>query len=243
MDKKEENLLGVLTGAGIGSRRKLATAIMGGKVVVNGGVVTNLRSPVDSGRDTIAIDGKTVKLKREKLVYIILNKPEGVLSTVSDARGRRTVSDFVPDKYRYLRLYPVGRLDKDTTGLILMTNDGELTYRMTHPGYENEKEYLVQVKGSLKPDELEKLRKGIRLEDGMTAKARADEVMDSPPYNYSLTIHEGRKRQVRRMFEKLGYAVLALKRVRMGKLELEDLKEGEVREVSGEDVKKSGAIF
>ncbi|MFC1991666.1 pseudouridine synthase [Chloroflexota bacterium] len=232
MESKKENLLGILIEAGINSRRKLAAAIMEGRVTVNGEVITNLRSPVNSQQDTITIDGKAVKLKPEQHVYIILNKPEGVLSTVRDERRRKTVSDFIPDKYRHLRLYPVGRLDIDTTGLLLLTNDGELTYRLTHPGFENEKEYLVQVKGFLKTEELQKLEKGVRLEDGMTAPAKAKEVKDSPPFNYSLTIHEGRKRQVRRMFEAFGYKVITLKRVRIGKLTLGNLEEGEVREVT-----------
>jgi len=238
MNNKEENLLGVLIDAGISSRRKLAAAIMEGRVFVNGEAITNLRSPVNSQKDTITVEGKTVQLKREQHVYIIFNKPEGVLSAVSDARGRKTVSDFIPEKYRHLRLYPVGRLDKDTTGLVLLTNDGGLTYRLTHPGFENEKEYLVQVKGNLKPEKLQKLDKGVKLEDGMTAPAKVKEIQDNPPYKYSLIIHEGRKRQVRRMFEALGYKVLALKRVRMGNLELGDLKEGEVRELTNLEIRR-----
>jgi len=238
MNKKEENLLGALIGAGISSRRKLAASIIEGRVNVNGSVVTNLRSLVNTQKDTITVDGKTVLIKREQHVYIMLNKPEGVLSTVRDERRRKTVNDFIPEKYRHLRLYPVGRLDKDTTGLLLLTNDGELTYRLTHPGFENEKEYLVQVKGKLRPRELHSLEKGVRLEDGMTAPARVMAIQDSPPFNYCLTIHEGRKRQVRRMFEALGYPVSALKRVRMGTLELGDLEEGEVRELRGEEIKR-----
>ncbi|MFC1988309.1 pseudouridine synthase [Chloroflexota bacterium] len=235
MDSKKDNLLGILIEARIASRRKLAAAIMEGRVTVNGKVANNLRSPVNQ-KDKITIDGQAVGLKPKQYVYIMLNKPDGVLSTVRDERGRKTVSSFIPGKYRHLRLYPAGRLDMDTIGLLLLTNDGELTYRLTHPGFEHEKEYLALVKGTLRPEELKKLQKGVRLEDGMTAPAKVKEVKDSPPFNYSLTIHEGRKRQVRRMFEHLGYPVLALKRVRLGKLRLGDLKEGDVRELGGEEL-------
>ena len=233
MENKKGNLLSVLIEAGIASRRKLAAAIIGGQVTVNGETVTNLRHPVGSD-DKITFEGKAVKPKPAKYVYIIMNKPYGVLSTASDERGRKTVIDLLPEKYRSLRLYPAGRLDIDSTGLMILTNDGDLTYRLTHPSFEHEKEYLVQVKNSLKPEELRQLEKGIRLEDGMTAPTVAKEVNESPPFNYSLTIHEGKNRQVRRMFSALGHPVIALKRVRLGHLSLGNLREGEVRQLSPE---------
>jgi 23S rRNA pseudouridine2605 synthase len=161
-----------------------------------------------------------------------------VLSTVSDERGRRTVTSFVPEKYRQLRLYPVGRLDIDTSGLLLLTNDGDLTFRLTHPSFENEKEYLVQIKDKLKPEEVRQLAQGIRLEDGMTAPAVVREVNNSEPFNYSITIHEGRNRQIRRMFGVLGYPILALKRIRLGKLTLGNLREGEAREIPSQKIKQ-----
>ncbi|MFC2021237.1 pseudouridine synthase [Chloroflexota bacterium] len=238
MESKKENLLGILIEARIASRRKLAAAIMEGRVTVNGKMITNLRHPINAVKDSITLNGQAVVLKPKQYVYIMLNKPDGVFSTVSDERGRPTVIDYIPQKYRHLRLYPVGRLDKDTKGLLLLTNDGDLTYRLTHPGFENEKEYLMSINGELKPGELKKLEKGVRLEDGMTVPAKVKEVENSPPFNYSLTIHEGRKRQVRRMFEVLGYRVLALKRVRLGKLTLGNLKEGEVKELMGEEIKQ-----
>jgi len=166
----------------------------------------------------------------------VLNKPSGIMSTTSDERGRRTVIDILPEKYRHLRLYPVGRLDKDSTGLLLLTNDGELTNRLTHPRFEQEKEYLVSISDKLKTEEERKLEQGIELEDGLTHPAAIKEV-DLPPFNYSITIHEGRKRQVRRMFESLGHPVLALKRIRLGSLNLGKLKEGEIRELSAKEVK------
>ena len=231
-----EALLKVLTRAGIGSRRRLADAIKQGRVAVNGEVVTNFRHLVNMEADRISLEGKPIEFPAQRLVYLMLNKPEGVLSTVSDERGRRTVLNILPARYRRLRLYPVGRLDKDSTGLLLLTNDGELTYRLTHPKFEHEKEYLVYIKGKLSPDERKKLEQGIELEDGKTHPARVREVKASPPFNYSITIHEGRKRQVRRMLAALGHSALALKRVRIGGLSLGDLEEGEVRELGGEEV-------
>ena len=167
----------------------------------------------------------------------MINKPAGILSTTEDERGGRTVLDIIPEKYRKLRLYPVGRLDKDTTGLLLLTNDGELTNRLTHPRYEHEKEYFVQISGTLKTDEKQKLERGILLDDGITALAKVKEV-GIKPFNYSITIHEGKKRQIRRMFARLGYQVLALKRVRIGNLTLGDLKDGAIRELTASEVSR-----
>lgn len=230
-----QSLLGVLSEAGIASRRRLADAIKQGKVSVNGEVITDFRHPVDREKDCIALDGQPVGLEAQEPVYLILNKPKGVLSTVSDERGRSTVIDLLPARYHHLRLYPVGRLDRDSAGLLLLTNDGRLTHRLTHPRFEHEKEYLVHIRGKLTRDELKKLALGLELEDGRTSPAVIKEVR-SPPYNYSITIHEGKKRQLRRMFAALGHKVLALKRVRMGELKLGDLKEGEVREVGEGEV-------
>jgi len=231
-----EPLLRVLTGAGIGSRRWVADAIRQDRVAVNGQVVEDFRYPVNMETDRISVDGRQVDLKLRR-VTLMLNKPQGFLSTVRDERGRRTVICLLPGKYRRLRLYPAGRLDKDSTGLLLLTNDGELTYRLTHPKFEYEKEYLVYIKGNLQPDEKRKLEKGIELEDGMTHPAVVREIKVSPPFNYSITIHEGRKRQVRRMLDSLGHRVLALRRIRIGSLSLGDLREGETRELGAREVR------
>ena len=228
-------LLKVLTEAGIGSRRRLADAIKQGKVEINGEIAEDFRHPVDVEKDRIFINGQEIDIKPDEIICLMLNKPENTVSTVSDEKGRRTVMDILPQKYRNLRLFPVGRLDKDTTGLLLLTNDGNLTYRLTHPRFEHEKEYLVYIKGRLKPEEMRKLEKGIRLEDGVTSPAKIKEVT-SDPFNYSITIHEGKKRQVRRMFERLGRPVLALKRVRIGNLILGDLKEGETRRLRAQEI-------
>ncbi|MBM4447935.1 MAG: rRNA pseudouridine synthase [Chloroflexi bacterium] len=232
---KPEPLLKALTAAGLGSRRKMADAIKYERVTVNGSVITNFRHPVNLAEDEIVLDGRKLDLKPEPTVTLMLHKPAGYISTFSDERGRRKVTDLLPEKYRHLRLYPVGRLDKDSTGLLLLTNDGDLAYRLTHPRYEHEKEYFVQIEERLSGEEVKKLQRGIELEDGKTAPARVEEVA-SEPFNYSLIIHEGRKRQVRRMFSQLGHQVLALRRVRFGTLALGNLPQGKTRELGAQEI-------
>jgi 23S rRNA pseudouridine2605 synthase len=232
----ETTLLKLLTEAGLGSRRKMTEAIKAGKVTVNGAAAENFRLPLNTETDRIFYEGRPVNLKAEQVVYLMLNKPEGLLSTTSDDRGRRTILDILPEQYKKLRLYPVGRLDLDSTGLLILTNDGALTYQLTHPKFEHEKEYLVQIDGILTPHEKQNLEHGVRLEDGMTAQASIKEVR-AAPFNYSLTIHEGKKRQIRRMFAHLGYRVGALKRIRMGKLLLGALKESQTRELTEREIK------
>jgi 23S rRNA pseudouridine2605 synthase len=230
-------LLKALTEAGVGSRRRIADAIKNGRVEVNGKPVENFRHPVNLETDRITVNGKLVDLKPKHTVYLMMNKPADILTTTSDERGRRTVLDILPAKYRHLRLYPVGRLDKDSTGLLLLTNDGGLTYRLTHPKFEHDKEYLIHIGGVLKPEEKRKLENGLKLEDGMTYPVIVKEIKSQPPFNYSLTIHEGRKRQVRRMLANLGYQVTALKRIRMGNLALGNLKEGAIRELTPAEIR------
>lgn len=229
-------LLRALTGAGTGSRRRMADAIREGRVYVNGEEVTNFSQPVTPGKDRVEVDGRTVPISPGKKAYLVLNKPRGVLTTTADEMGRVTVLDIIPSKFRSPGLYPVGRLDKESTGLLVLTNDGELTYRLTHPRFESEKEYLVQVEGRLSNEELRKLEQGVMLEDGMTSPAKVKEVRSGLPNSYSVTIHEGKKRQVRRMMEVLGHRVLTLKRIREGNLMLGDMKEGEMRELSASEV-------
>ena len=230
-------LLKALTEAGVGSRRRVADAIKNGRVEVNGESVENFRHPVNLETDRVSVNGKPVDLKPGRTVYLMANKPAGILATTSDERGRRTVMDILPQKYRHMRLYPVGRLDKDSTGLLLLTNDGDLTYRLTHPKFEHDKEYLIHIEGRLKPDEITKLERGLKLEDGMTYPVVVREIKSQPPFNYSITMHEGRKRQVRRMLANLGYRVLVLRRIRMGNLELGNLEEGAIRELTPEEVR------
>jgi len=156
----------------------------------------------------------------------MLIKPAGIVSSARDEKCRRTVLDIIPRQYKKFRLYPVGRIDIATTGLLLLTNDGNLTYRLTHPKFEQEKEYLVKIKGKLGAEEKSRLEGGIRLEDSLTHPAQVREI-SALPFNYSVTIREGRKRQVHRMFERVGHPLLALKRVRIGGMRLGSLKEGE----------------
>lgn len=231
-DASQEPVLKVLVSLGLGSRRQMVKAIQQQRVSVDGQVVENFSHPVNQQLNTISFDGRPVQWNTRQDILLMLNKPAGVLCTTMDERGRRTVMDILPRKYRQSRLYPVGRLDKNSTGLLLLTNDGNLTYRLTHPRFEKEKEYLVQINGRLTLPEKNNIEKGIFLDDGMTYPAVVKEQKAHPPFNYSITIHEGRKRQVRRMFEKFGYRVLALKRIRLGGLHLGELKEGEVRELT-----------
>jgi 23S rRNA pseudouridine2605 synthase len=235
------SLIRLLTTSGIGSRRWIAAIIKRGGISVNGTVVESFNEPVDPAKDVIAIDGKPISVKAEPVIYLALNKPKGIISSTSDKRGFKTVIDILPEKYRQFRLYPVGRLDKDSTGLTLLTNDGDFALRLTHPRFEKEKEYVVRIGQSLKAEDRMKLQDGVRLDDGKTSPARV-KALKYPPFSYSVTIHEGRKRQVRRMFAALGYRVLELKRVRIGGLRLASLAEWEIRELTPTEVQslKSG---
>lgn len=228
-------IIKLLTGSGIGSRRQIAALIKRGGIAVNGETVQSFNQPVDPAADIITIDGKRVSATAEPVVYLMLNKPGGIISSTGDTRGEKTVLDILPDKYHGIRLYPVGRLDKDSTGLILLTNDGDLTLRLTHPRFEEEKEYVLRIERALTENEMLALRKGILLDDGRTSPAKV-KALKYPAFSYSVTIHEGKKRQVRRMFAALGYRVLELKRTRLGSLRLGALSEGQVRELAAGEV-------
>jgi len=230
---KAERLNKILAAAGIASRRRADELISQGLVTVNGRKETKLGSQAVWGIDAIAVNGQPIPAP-PKEIYLILNKPFGYVCTLRDPEGRPTVRDLT-ERVRE-RIFPVGRLDLESEGLLLVTDDGELANRLTHPRFEHEKEYLVRIEGKLRQHEKARLEKGIQLEEGITATAKVKEVT-SPPYNYSLTIHEGRKRQVRRMFERLKHPVIDLKRVRIGGLEMGSLKEGEARRLSREEIK------
>ena len=230
-------LLKYLVEAGIGARRAVVSAIKLGRVAVNGKVATGYTMPVFPGLDAIAVDGKPVKFKPNEMLVFMVHKPVDVLSTTKDERGRKTVIDMLPERYRSLGLYPAGRLDYDSTGLLILTNDGNLTYRLTHPRFEHEKEYLIKIAGKLSEDEKTKLEKGMLLEDGMTYPAVVKESRD-PAYTCSITIHEGRHRQVKRMFMGVGHEVKALKRIRIGRLELGSMEEGQIKKLSQAEIGK-----
>lgn len=228
-----ERLQKVMAHAGIASRRKSEDIIAEGRVKVNGETVTEMGTKVNPDRDVIEVDGEIIS--KEKRVYILLNKPQGYICTVDDPRGRNTVLDLVDDVKQ--RIYPVGRLDYDTSGLLMLTNDGQLTYILTHPSHEINKTYLTEVKGRLDTKNADRLRKGVELEDGMTAPAQL-EIKEREENNtlFTLTIHEGRNRQVRRMCEKIGLPVISLKRISVGPLTLEGLSEGEYRNLTDKEI-------
>jgi 23S rRNA pseudouridine2605 synthase len=230
-------LLKYLVEAGLGARRQVVSAIKQGRVTVNGKTAEGFTMPVFPKMDAITCDGKAVNFKPSEMIVFMVNKPLDVLSTTRDERGRKTVVDLLPELYRSMGLYPAGRLDYDSSGMIIMTNDGNLTYRLTHPRFEHEKEYIVAVNGKLTPEEKEKLEKGIILEDGPTYPAVIKEMPDAA-YTYSIVIHEGRHRQVKRMFAAVGHDVKALKRVRIGRLELGDLAEGAFKKLTQSEIGK-----
>ncbi|HEX2849283.1 MAG TPA: pseudouridine synthase [Acidimicrobiales bacterium] len=223
-----ERLQKVLARAGYASRRRVEELIEEGRVRVNG-VVAILGRRVDAENDVIEVDGALVPT-RVDLVHYLLNKPAGVVSTAADTHGRRTVVELVPSEPR---VFPVGRLDLDTEGLLILTNDGELANRLTHPRHGVEKEYLVHVDGDPPPAALRALREGIELDDGTTAPA---EVGRLGPGLLRITIHEGRNRQVRRMCEAIGHPVVRLVRTRIGPLADRSLKPGEWRVLDRDEV-------
>jgi 23S rRNA pseudouridine2605 synthase len=230
-------LLKALQKAALGSRRALAVAIIKGNVSVNGTPIDNLNFPLDIEKDKVAIGGKKIDLQPKDLVVLMLNKPRGIISTTSDEQGRQTVIDLLPEKYRGDKLYPVGRLDKDSTGLLLLTNDGDLAYKLTHPRFEHEKEYRIRIRGELAPGQQRNLEEGVDLEDGRTYPAKVARIEAAEPYTYSMVIHEGRKRQVRRMFESQGHSVITLHRVRIGALRLGNLPESEARPLTAKETR------
>jgi 23S rRNA pseudouridine2605 synthase len=221
-----------LAHAGVASRRKAEEIIRAGKVTVGGEVVTDPARDVDE-LSQVAVGGRMLSGEEDRLV-LMLNKPAGVVSTAKDTHGRRTVLDLV--NVRGARLYPVGRLDADTTGLILLTNDGELANALTHPRFEVPKTYLARVSGGTVGEKaLRALRSGVELEDGRTSPAKVRQV---DPGTLEIVIHEGRKRQVRRMVEAIDRRVLELRRVRFGPLTLGDLQPGRSRRLNAAEVER-----
>jgi 23S rRNA pseudouridine2605 synthase len=210
-----------LAHSGVASRRGSEALVAEGRVTIDGEVVTDPARDV-TGAEAIAVDGETVRAGGARVVYA-LHKPAGVVSTARDTHGRRTVVDLIAS---HQRLYPVGRLDADTTGLILLTNDGDLAYSLTHPSFEVPRTYRARVEGRVDERALGALRDGVQLEDGRTAPARVRRV---GPHEIELTIHEGRKRQVKRMCEAVGHPVRRLERVAFGPLTLAGLAPGAQR--------------
>ncbi len=225
----EERLQKVIAAAGIASRRHAEELILAGRVTVNGDVVRELGTRVDSEHDRIEVDGKP--LSPEGHLYLALNKPVGVVTTADDPQGRTTVIDLLPPDIG--RVYPVGRLDLDTRGLVLLTNDGQVAHRLMHPRYEHEKEYHVRVAGQPSESILDTLRQGIELDDGVTAPAEIDIIRRGRDNTLlRIILHEGRKRQIRRMFDAIEHPVRDLIRVRIGPIEMGELPEGEWRRLT-----------
>jgi 23S rRNA pseudouridine2605 synthase len=224
-----ERLQKVLAAVGIGSRRTCEELIADGRVTVNGEVAV-LGRRVDAEADQVAVDGVPVGV-RAGLVHWLLNKPRGVITTASDTHGRRTVLDLVPGEPR---VFPVGRLDADTEGLLLLTNDGDLTHRLTHPSFGVDKTYVAEVVGTPTPGEVRMLRDGIELDDGPTAPAKA---ALTPPNVLTITIHEGRNRQIRRMCDAIGHPVVRLVRTRIGPITDRSLKPGAWRPLTVDEVR------
>jgi len=223
--------------AGIASRRKCEEYILQGKVTVNGQVVNELGTKIIPNKDKVSFNGKKVELNQEN-VYILLNKPIGYVTTVEDQFKRETVLDLVKVKERVV---PVGRLDMYTSGAIILTNDGEFVYKVTHPKHEIEKTYNATVKGIVTEDEVKKLRAGVKIEDYITKEAKVKILKIDKEKDISriqITIHEGKNRQVRKMCEAIGKKVLALHRSKIGSIDVKDLKLGTWRYLKKEEVTK-----
>ncbi|WP_027363399.1 pseudouridine synthase [Desulfotruncus alcoholivorax] len=231
-----ERLQKFLARTGIASRRHSEEIIAQGRVRVNGKTVTVQGLKIDPFKDRIEVDGKPVG-RPEKKIYIVLNKPPGYVTTVQDPRGRRKVTDLLKNVRQ--RVYPVGRLDYDTEGLLLLTNDGDLAYAMTHPSHEIPKTYRARVRGVPEDSKLKALARGVVLDDGPTAPARVRLLgVKGEDGLIEITIHEGRNRQVRRMCEHIGHPVISLRRVSIGPLTIGGLKPGEYRTLGFKEVSR-----
>jgi len=236
----EERLQKVLARAGVASRREAERLISEGRVAVNGRVVREFGVKVDPRMDEIRVD--TILVPRAaaqpdaRRVYLLLNKPKGVLCTVKDTHGRPTVVDLVPP-HAGRRLYPVGRLDEDSEGLVLLTNDGELTARLTHPRYTVPKVYDVRVKGRLTPQHAREYEAGVWLSEGKTGRSRVSVLKSGREVTHvAVTLHEGKNREIRRAFEKLGFPVLSVKRIQIGPIVSRGLKLGHFRPLAPEEL-------
>ncbi len=226
-----------LVAGGAGSRRRAAALIIEGAVSVNGQPATNLNHPV-SASDAVSVNGQPLAQAEKRTVYLLLNKPRGYLCAVSDSRGRPTVLDLVPDALRVAGLVPVGRLDADSTGLLLLSNDGAFVERVTHPRYGVVKEYDVLLDRPLWPRDQARLLDGVEIEGGL-ARALSVEPVRRGEARYAVELAEGKKREVRLMMRAVGRRVLRLTRVRVGGLRLGRLPSGSVRELSAQEARKA----
>lgn len=221
--------------SGAASRRAAEKMIEEGRIKVNGKIVAEQGIKVEIGCDNVTLDNKPIEVKN-KNYYIMLNKPAGYVSTVSDQFDRPTVVDLVKNDIN-TRIFPVGRLDYETEGLLLMTNDGDFTYKITHPKHHVEKTYVAVIKGGIKITDLNRLRRGIKVEDYVTSPAQVEilDAVDGHTY-IQITIHEGKNRQVRKMFATLGYTVVGLQRTSIGQVELGNLPLGRWRHLTAHEI-------
>ncbi len=245
---------------GIASRRKVDDLIEEGRVMINN-QIARLGDQVDPQKDAVEVDGKKIGERKQKFVYVALNKPQGYVSTTAVFKGEKSVLELINPHYsssersesrsldkkfstrsnnNFPRLYPVGRLDKDSTGLILLTNDGQLTQKITHPKYHLPKTYEVTVLGNVTDDQLEKLRRGIELEEGITQTAEVNIISKSLPRHstFKMTLYEGKKRQIRRMAAYLHLHIIDLKRISIGPVKLGNLSLGKFRNLTKEEISK-----
>lgn len=219
---------------GIASRRRSEEIILEGRVMVNGEVIQKLGSKVDLKKDIVKVDGKVIKIE-EKSVYIMLNKPTGYVTTVKDEFNRKKVIDLIQGIEE--RIYPVGRLDYDTSGLLLLTNDGEITYKLTHPSNEIKKRYIGRVRGIPTETELKKFRNGLKIDGYITTKASIKVLnKDKDSSLLEMEIHEGKNRQIRKMCDAINHPIISLKRVAIEDLELGNLKIGNWRNLTNKEI-------
>lgn len=231
-----ERLQKVMARAGVASRRRCEELIASGMVKVNGKVITEPGVKVDPAVDKIRVGGEVLNLSPARQ-YMLIYKPRGYITTMSDEKGRKKVTDLLKDNTG--RVYPVGRLDYDSEGLLLLTNDGDLTYALTHPKHQVPKTYQARVEGVPDPVKLKQMEEGLPLEDGLTAPARV-RLRGQREGNalLEITVHEGRKHQVKRMCEYIGHPVMRLIRIRFGDLRIEDLKPGQYRRLTADELKR-----
>jgi 23S rRNA pseudouridine2605 synthase len=235
-----ERLQKVMAEFGVASRRKCEEMIAAGKVKVNGYLITEPGTKVDKEKDAIEVDGKIIKCS-ESRVYILLNKPVGYITSAKDQFGRPTVLDLL--KGISVRVFPIGRLDYDTEGLILLTNDGDLTYRITHPKHNIDKTYRALIDGEAGTNDIENFKNGIAVEDYVASPAKLEIIRHIKGNSIvDITIHEGKNRQVRKMCAAIGHEVIWLKRIKIGKIELGELKIGEWRYLSDAEVEYLKAL-
>ena len=233
----EERLQKYLANCGVASRRKCEEYIKQGKIKVNGGIVTELGTKINPEKDIIEFENKKIK-QNSKSIYILLNKPIGYVTTADDQFGRDTVLDLVKVRER---IVPVGRLDMYTSGALILTNDGDFVYKVTHPKHEIEKTYTVTVKGIVQNSEVEQLRQGVKIEEYITKPAKVKILKTDTEKDISrleITIHEGKNRQVRKMCEAVGRKVLALHRSKIGNIGVKDIELGKWRYLNSKEVEQ-----